>query len=299
MNNKIIIAVVAIALISGSVLLLKGKTAIPSSNSTIAAKKELIPETSITHGHGLAVDAVDSSKVYIATHHGLLVLVNDIDLYAVGESKDDYMGFSPNLKDAKVFFSSGHPEEGGNIGFQQSTDGGFTWKKVSNGLGGPVDFHGMAVSPLNPSLVFGWYQGNVQRSMDGGKNWQKFSTPGPFVALSSDTQDENIVYAASPLGLFKSQNKGETWEKLVEGFVSAIAIHPTNSQTLIISSEKYGLGKSTDGGKTWQPSNQDFGGESPLFIAFSTQDPAIVYFLTEKNSVYKSTNGGDIWTKIR
>lgn len=274
-----------------------GEPPVTVSNQGVELK--LYPEDEITHGHGLAVDVTDSNKVYIATHHGLLVLVNEKDLYRVGTSRDDYMGFSVHPTDPHIFFSSGHPEAGGNVGFQKSEDAGSTWKKISNGLGGPVDFHAMAVSPVHPDLVFGWYQGNIQRSEDGGKNWVKFPTPVPFVALAADTKDENVVYAASPQGLFKSQDKGQTWEKLVEGYVAAISIHPTDSQMLLISSEKLGLAKSSDSGKNWQKIQTNFNGESPLFIAFDKQKSATVYILTEKNSLYKSTDTGSTWSKIR
>lgn len=286
--------------IIGIVLLLFiGAYVLFTNKETNQSDQNLFPAQSITHGHGLAVDVANSSKVYIATHHGLLVLINDKDLYAVGKSRDDYMGFSPNPKEAKVFFSSGHPETGGNIGFQKSEDGGATWKKVSNGLEGPVDFHAMAVSPINSNLIFGWYRGNLQRSEDGGKNWLKFATSVPFVALAGDTKDENIVYAASPAGLFKSQNKGESWERLIEGFVAAVAVSPKDNQILLVSSEKLGIVKSTDAGKTWQKIDQGFNGESPLFIAFDKQKPETLYILTEKNSIYKSIDEGTSWSKIR
>lgn len=278
----------------------KGKNQIaPNSTKNDDVNQNLSPESSITHGHGLAVDVADSNKVYIATHHGLLLLLNDKDLYRVGESRDDYMGFSPHPADSNIFFSSGHPETGGNVGFQKSEDGANTWKKISSGLGGPVDFHAMTVSPVNPNLVFGWYQGSIQRSEDGGKNWVKFATSVPFVALAGDTKNENIVYAASPQGLFKSTDKGQNWEKLVEGFVAAIAINPKDSDILLISSEKLGLAKSTDSGKTWQKIDQNFGAESPLFIAFDRQKPETLYILTAKNSVYKSRDEGAVWNKIR
>lgn len=290
MNNKnIIIGIVIIFFLGGTFWLLGGKD----------TSSGLTPEKEITHGHGLAVDIADSNKLYIATHHGLLMLINEKDLYRVGKSKDDYMGFSVHLSDPKTFFSSGHPATGGNVGFQKSEDGGNTWKKISNGLDGPVDFHAMSVSPVNPNLVYGWYRGNLQRSEDGGKSWVKFSTSVPLVALAGDTKDEHIVYAASPQGLYKSQNKGETWEKLVEGFVAAIAVHPADSQKLLISSEQLGLAQSRDSGKTWQSTNQSFVGESALFIAFNPQTPEIVYLLTEKNSLYKSQDGASIWSQIR
>lgn len=301
-DKNFIIGVITItAVLLGGAIWWRGRQSSepPISVSNQDVEQQLYPEDEITHGHGLAVDVADSNKLYIATHHGLLVLINEKDLYRIGKSKDDYMGFSVHPTDSKVFFSSGHPATGGNVGFQKSEDGGTSWKKISNGLEGPVDFHAMAVSPVNPNLIFGWYRGNLQRSEDGGKNWLKFSTSVPFVALAGDTKDENVVYAASPQGFFKSRNKGETWEKLVEGYVAAMAVHPTDSQMLLISSEKLGVAKSTDGGKNWQPTNQKFDRETPLFIAFNRQSPEIVYILTEKNSVYKSFDIGNTWNKIR
>lgn len=262
-------------------------------------EKELTPVSSITHGHGLAVDAKDSSKVYIATHHGLLVLLNDKDLFAVGSKQDDYMGFSKHPIDSNTFFSSGHPATGGNIGFQRSEDGGFTWKKISDGLEGPVDFHAMAVSPANPNLIYGWFRGAIQRSIDGGKNWQRFPNNFVVVNLAADPKDENIVYAASPQGLMVSTDKGEQWNALMDGFVSTLAVNPKNSQSLISFSEKQRLAKSEDGGKTWTKISESFSGETLLFLAFDSLQPDTIYTLTEKNNLYKSIDGANNWKKIR
>ena len=267
-----------------------------SSNNAQSSLTELIPVSSITHGHGLAVDVQDPSKVYIATHHGLLLLMNDKDLYQVGKSKDDYMGFSPHPTDSKVFFSSGHSSNGGNIGFQKSEDGGINWKKVSSGVNGPVDYHAMAVSPANPNLIFGWYAGALQRSIDEGKNWEIASnTNFPVVNLSADPKNENIVYASSPQGLMISNDKGSSWTKLLDGFVSVLVVNPQDSQKLLSYSEPQKLAKSNDGGKTWEKTNADFAGETPLFISFNKQDQNIAYLLTEKNSIYKSTDGAATW----
>ncbi|CAN5209852.1 hypothetical protein BH11PAT1_BH11PAT1_7900 [soil metagenome] len=262
-------------------------------------KKELIPVASITHGHGLSVDVKNPQNVYIATHHGLLLLKDDKKLYQVGDKKDDYMGFSPHPTNANIIFSSGHPETGGNIGFQKSIDGGFSWEKVSDGVNGPVDFHAMAVNPINPDLIFGWYQGAIQRTTDGGKNWEIVSqTRVPIVALAADPKDENVVYAASPQGLMVSKNKGKDWNTILMGFVSTIAINPQNTQKLISYSEKQQLAQSNNGGKSWEKVNADFSGETPLFISFNKQNPNILYLLTEKNSIFKSSDGASSWKKI-
>ncbi|MBI4080226.1 MAG: hypothetical protein HY430_00465 [Candidatus Levybacteria bacterium] len=299
MKNKNIYLIVSLVILSAvgfvSLNSLKNET-----TNQAAVKQELVPADSITHGHGLSVDVADPKKVYIATHHGLMVLTNDKELYQVGDKKDDYMGFSPHPSNSKIFFSSGHPESGGNIGFQKSIDGGFTWKKVSDGVNGPVDFHAMAVSPANPNMIYGWFQGALQRSVDEGKSWEVASTTNfPVVNLSADPKNENVVYAASPQGLMVSRNKGKDWSRLLDGFVSTVTINPEDSQKMLSFSEKNGLARSNDAGKTWEKSNASFSGETPLFLSFAKQKPDIVYILTEKNSIYKSINSGMTWNKVR
>lgn len=298
--NKIVVIVLVLVAIVGFFLLTQKSNKSSTSQETKQTSKELIPVTEITHGHGLAVDVADPSRLYIATHHGLLVLKDEKQLYRVGDAQDDYMGFTPHPADTKIIFSSGHPATGGNIGFQKSEDAGFTWNKISDGIQGPVDFHAMTISPANPRLVYGWYRGALQRSMDEGKTWAVASTTNyPIVNLAADPKDENVVYAASPQGLMASTNKGNNWTTLFDGFVSVVAINPNDSQELLSFSEKNRLAKSSDGGKTWEKLSEAFSGETPLFIAFNKQNPEIVYILTEKNSIYKSSDGGNNWSKIR
>lgn len=269
-------------------------------------QNQLIPESVISHGHGLAVDPNDSSKVYIATHHGLLVLQNDKDLFRVGASTDDYMGFSVHPTESNVFFSSGHPSLGGNIGFMKSVDGGFTWKKISNGVDGPVDFHSMALSRVNPNLMYGSFQGNIQRSTDQGKTWEIVSRNHNPVSLATDSQDENRVYAvdAQGQGVLVSIDKGVVWESLSSelegGLVSTIALHPTDANIIFAYSEKIGgLGKSTDAGMTWSNTKELFNGEMVLHLAFDRNSPATLYALTVENKLFKSTDTGDNWIQVR
>jgi photosystem II stability/assembly factor-like uncharacterized protein len=307
MNKKtIVFGLIAISLVAvGSTKVFSSDHPSATSTKTLAAKT-LIPATEITHGHGMALDAKDPSKLYIATHHGLYVLQDDKKLYQVGDNHNDYMGFSTDAHNSNVFFSSGHPEAGGNIGFQKSEDGGFNWKQVSTGLNGPVDFHALSVSPVDSNLAFGWFKGDLQRSTDGGKTWKAFNTGFPVSSLTADPKDVKLLYATTPAhaGLMVSHNMGEAWEPLSTdlegGIVSAVAVNPNDTSKLLAFSEKLGgLGMSSDSGKTWQKVDETFSGEEVLYIAISHSDPATVYALTHTNSVYKSLDGGDTWTKIR
>lgn len=289
------------ALIGGGILLFSQRSNIAGNS----AANNLYPEQTITHGHGLAVDVQDPNKLYIATHHGLLLLVNEKDLYRVGQSQDDYMGFSVHPTESNIFFSSGHPSLGGNIGFQKSEDSGITWEKISDGMDGPVDFHAMAVSPVNPNLVYGWYQGNLQRSIDQGKTWEIVNRDLLPVSLAADSQDENTVYAATPQGqgVMISKDKGVTWTslspELESGAVSIIAVHPKDTNILLTFSERLGgLGKSIDQGKTWQPISENFNNETILYLAFDKNSSGVLYALTDQNAIYKSADTGETWSKI-
>lgn len=302
MKNKLIIGIiVAVIMVGGIKMFYRGGDAIKDSSLN-----NLYPEEVITHGHGLAVDVEDPNKLYIATHHGLLVLLNEKDLYRVGKNKDDYMGFSTHPTQASTVFSSGHSRIGGNIGFQKSEDGGVSWSKVSGGIDGPVDFHAMAVSPVNANLMYGWYHGNLQRSIDQGKTWEIVNHNLLPVYLAADTQDENVVYAATPQGqgVMVSKDKGATWASLSPelegGAVSVIASNPQDAKILLTFSEKLGgLGKSIDAGKTWKKVSSDFGVGTVLHIAFNRINPNIVYALTHENKLYKSSDVGDSWKQIR
>lgn len=270
----------------------------------IVANNNLAKTDAFAHAHGLAVDVASSTRLFIATHDGLDVLVNDTDLYRVGKNTDDEMGFVTHPTDSKVLFASGHPETGGNVGFQKSDDGGVTWTKVSDGINGPVDFHAMTISPVNPDVLYGWYDGTLQRSRDGGKSWElvvakNLAQP---ISLTADRQNVNRLYASTVTGFMVSDDNGETWTAWttkLEGVGIALSFDPKNTSTALASTKDQGFMKTTDGGKTWQRVDLPGSQGVPLFIAHDPQIPSNVYTSLTDNSIYKSTDGGTVWKKIR
>ncbi len=86
-NKKISIGIILVVMVVvGMYLILQPEKESDEGNSM---SQNLTSVNSISHGHGLAVDTKDANKVYIATHYGLLVLINEKDLYQIGKSKDD------------------------------------------------------------------------------------------------------------------------------------------------------------------------------------------------------------------
>ena len=250
--------------------------------------------------HGLAVDRKDSSKVYIATHTGLMMMQNDGALQNLSTAQDDYMGFSAHPTDPNTFYSSGHPSRGGNLGFQKSIDGGETWQKVSNGVNGPVDFHALAVSQTDPTIVYGLHAGRLQRSSDEGKSWELIDTNlGSVIALATCTKMRDMVYAGTTAGLYVSQDRGQTWAKLeaTSDPVVAVSVNPKDEKEIIVSTQKQGLMLSNDSGKTWSTS-EGYTGGMVMHIAYDYQDPATMYLINQDLEIYKSTDSGKYWQKI-
>lgn len=261
--------------------------------------KDTTGRVSFSHAHGIAVDAGEPNKLYIATHEGLYLLENESVLSRVGAGHDDLMGFSAHPTQPGTFFSSGHPARGGNIGFQKSTDGGVTWQKVSDGLNGPADFHAMAVSRMNPDVVYGFFRG-LQRSVDGGRAWEMArGTIAPISLSTHPTKD--VVYAATAQGVMMSDDRGDSWQSLspeLEGGAVSVFHYFPDDTALVFSQRLGGMGRSADSGATWQKLNEPFDGGNVLFIA-SPSTSGTTYAITDRDAIYKSTDQGVTWSKVR
>src|SRR3546814_8022710 len=121
------------------------------------------------------------------------------------------MGFTPHPADPEVLYASGHPAGGGNLGFIVSRDGGQSWAKLSDGAGGPVDFHQMDISKADPQVIYGVF-GELQKSTDGGQSWSRVGpAPEGIIGLAASSIDADRLYAATRRGLLGSIDGGQGW----------------------------------------------------------------------------------------
>ena len=107
--------------------------------------------------HGVGLFNTDSNNndddsVYLATHNGLYNKKQNSSWVKVGNDKSDLMGFVISPTKEGVMYSSGHPVNGGNLGFRMSIDSGKTWQTISTVTDSPIDFHAMSISPL--TIIF-------------------------------------------------------------------------------------------------------------------------------------------------
>ncbi|HSD35503.1 MAG TPA: exo-alpha-sialidase [Alphaproteobacteria bacterium] len=256
-----------------------------------------------THFHGLAVDPADSSRLLLATHHGLFVVTADGAARQVSSAAEDFMGFSVHPSDGVTLYSSGHPSSGGNLGFRVSTDGGQTWTPISKGATGIADFHSMAVSAADPKTIYGTYAG-LQVSRDGGKSWTMVG-PGPegTIDLAASAVDANIVYAGTRIGLMRSTDGGVRWEPAHPSPEAAPLVAVANDGTVYAFVLGTGLIRAREPELAWQAIGRGLGNRVPVHLAIDPKEPARLYAVaiepgSHATAILASGDGGETWTEF-
>ena len=178
-------------------------------------------------------------------------------------------------------------------GVWKTTDGGQTWRPVSDGFfGGSIG--AVAIAPSDPSVVFA----------GGGE----------------ETIRGNVSHGE---GVWKSVDAGKTWMHMGledSRHISRIRIHPTNADLVYVAAMGHAFGpndmrgvyRSRDGGKSWERIlfvNRDSGA---VDLAMDPTNPRILYASTwrfrrtpysfesggDGSALWKSVDGGDSWKEL-
>lgn len=150
-------------------------------------------------------------------------------------------------------------EQGGVF---KSTDGGRTWRKITNGLPRLLGRIGVKVAPSNPNVVYVIAESNdgtLFRSNDRGETFQRVSTEANIVSrgfyytdLRVCPSDENRLYFLATQ-LRMSIDGGRTSQQIAGSVHSdhhALWIDPKNPNILWNGNDG-GLAFSTDRGQSW------------------------------------------------
>lgn len=256
-----------------------------------------------THFHGLAVDARNPSRLLLATHHGLFAVTSDGKATQISATSDDYMGFTAHPSDPLVLYASGHPAGGGNLGFVVSSDGGRTWARLSEGLGGPVDFHQLDLSKADPRIVYGVF-GDIQRSEDGGRTWRRIGPPPDgLIDLAASRRDANALYAATQKGLFKSADAGRSWQLAYFLSRPATMVHVTQAGDAYAFMVETGLLRAKREAENWEIVSPGVGRDVILHLAADPGDDRRLYAVTygtqtRAQAIVASRDGGASWTVL-
>ena len=179
-----------------------------------------------------------------------------------------------------------------NGGVWKTTNGGQTWRNVTDGVSDISSVGAIAVAPSDPNVV--WvgtgesqpredltYGTGVYRSTDGGQSWTHLGL-GDSQQIGDvvvDPRDADRAYVAAighafgpnaERGVFRTTDGGKSWKKVlfIDDSTGAmdLSIDPTNPRIVFASMWKFqrtpwgmdagggrsGLWKSVDGGDSWQ-----------------------------------------------
>ncbi|HEX7051770.1 MAG TPA: hypothetical protein VF188_16310 [Longimicrobiales bacterium] len=215
--------------------------------------------------------------------------------------------------------------------------GGLSWRSIGPAMfGGRVaDVAGV---PGDPDILYvGAASSGLFKSTNGGITFESVFDSGNTLsigAIAVQPDDPDVVYVGTGEGavrnsisygdgIYKTTDGGKTWVHLglddTERF-SRIVIHPTDPRIVFAAAmghafgpnEERGVYRSTDGGVTWQRVLYVDETTGASDVAIDPEDPDIVYagmydyrrrpwhFRSggPGSGLYRSTDGGDTWTKL-
>lgn len=269
-----------------------------------AQAQEAVPLAELmsgTHIHGIAAGTEGRDSATLATHHGVFT----VDLATqtavpVGSSRDDFMGFSPVPGQTGHAFASGHPETGGNLGIIRTEDGGKSWAHVSDGIGGPVDFHNMEVSRADAAVLYGiTHDGTVQRSGDAGASWALTGTaPDKLIDIATSATMPDQIYAATENGLFESRDAGASWQAILASTAPVSTVDTGADGRLRAVQLGQGLiDVDVASGKPTIVAPEVPGGYL-LYLSVTHADPLRLMALSPEGVLLLSDDGGATWQAV-
>lgn len=186
----------------------------------------------------------------------------------------------PRILHSRLTTLTADPQQPGRVwagveigGLLRSRDAGCTWQPVGRGLSSQ-DIHALVIVPGNgrPQRLLASTNNDLNRSTDGGETWEPLrigqEMPWPYCrALAQLCDRPEVVLLGNGDG-------------------------PPGSVGVI--------GRSTDGGDTWHPAHMPARANSTLWnFAVHPADPQLVYASSVSGQVYRSTDGGASWEKLR
>jgi len=165
--------------------------------------------------------------------------------------------------------------EGTGGGLFKSTDGGNTWRKLSNGLPNDLVQINTAIAPSEPSRLYATVSTSRPAGYGSGRG----------------------------VGFYRSDDGGESWMRITEdprpamkiggGDLSVPKVDPKNPDVVYVASIV--TVRSADGGKTWTSLRGAPGGDDYQNLWINPENPNIILLVSDQGAIV-TVNGGETWS---
>ncbi|HVD60808.1 MAG TPA: hypothetical protein VNC11_08050 [Gemmatimonadaceae bacterium] len=214
---------------------------------------------------------------------------------------------------------------------------GLRYRMVGPSRGGRVTtVTGVPQEPA--TFYMGASGGGVWKTTNSGITWTNLSdgyfATGSIGSIDVSDSDPNIIYVGTGSdglrsnvsigrGMYKSTDAGKTWTFLGlrdAGQIGSVVVHPTNPSIVYAAAignpfkpnSERGVYRTRDGGRTWQKVLYISDSTGAVDIELQPGHPEVVYAAmwraerkpwtiisgAMEGGIYKSTNGGDSWTRL-
>ncbi len=160
-------------------------------------------------------------------------------------------------------------------GLFKSTDGGATWKQLTNGLPGNLVQVNVAIAASDPERLYATVSTTVEGAYASGEG----------------------------LGVYRSDDAGASWRKITDdprpsmkiggGDLPVPVVDPMNPD--VVYSTSIVTCRSEDGGKTWISLRGAPGGDDYQNMWINPRDPKMLLLVSDQGAVV-SVNGGQSWS---
>jgi photosystem II stability/assembly factor-like uncharacterized protein len=173
-------------------------------------------------------------------------------------------------------------------GIFKSTDGGTTWKPLTQGLPSVIEAN-LALAPSNPRVLYAMVAG-LPKGAEGG------STTGVVGLYKSTDAGEHwtaLNVPAGPMGEATSHVDTRPLARIGGGDLPTLTVDPTNEN--IIYSSTVVMWRSEDGGNSWSAVVGAYGGDDYQKTWINPNDPNIILTVSDQGALV-SGNRGESWS---